>query len=89
MEDRQCAWRQALREAEASHASLEPPEARGRGLRWDQGDSLCARVLSVERDAHYTLCKWLKLGPVASEPMGFSRQEWGAIAFSEHRYMHL
>ena len=41
MEDRQCAWRQALSEAEASHASLEPPEARGRGLRWDLRIGTC------------------------------------------------
>ena len=67
MEDRQCAWRRALREAEVSRGSLELPEARGRGWGWDQSNSLWARGLSVERDTNYPLSQWLRLGPAAWE----------------------
>ena len=38
-----------------------------RGWGWDRGDSFWARGLSMERDAHYPLCQWLRLGPAAWE----------------------
>ena len=69
MEDRQCAWRRALREAEVSRGSLELPEARGRGWGWDQSNSLWARGLSVERDTNYPLSQWLRLGPAPLDPV--------------------
>ena len=76
MEDRQRAWRWALSEAEASLGSLEPRTpvgwrggevevGRPRGSRWGwaRGDYLWAKGVSVERDTHYSLCQWLRLGP--------------------------
>ena len=80
MEDTRRGWRWALSEAEASRGSLEPRKPlgwkcgerevgrpRGRRWGWARGDSLGAKGRSVERDTHYPLCQWLRLGPAAWE----------------------
>lgn len=51
MEDRQCAWRRALRGAEGITLLLRPRKPGGEGWGWDSG-YWCPGGLSVERDAH-------------------------------------